>query len=85
MRLPGRAWLEFEVAPNGAGSTIRQTAVFAPHGLAGRLYWWLLSPFHRLIFGGMLAGIARRAERATASEPVRSVTTRSSPCSPRSA
>lgn len=65
MRLPGRAWLEFEVTPrvDGAGSTIRQTASFDPVGLAGRLYWYGVWPLHGLVFRGMLRGIARAAER----------------------
>lgn len=63
MKLPGRAWLEFEVEPRGAsGSTIRQTAVFDPAGLAGLGYWYGIYPLHARIFGGMLRGIARRAE-----------------------
>ena len=61
MKVPGRAWLEFEVTPRPAGSRIRQTAVFDPLGLPGLLYWYLLYPVHRLIFGGMLAGIARES------------------------
>lgn len=63
MRLPGRAWLQFEVtpAPGGAGSTLRQTAIFDPVGLSGRLYWYLLYPVHAMIFTGMLRRIARQA------------------------
>ena len=62
MKLPGRAWLEFEVQPRGAGgSTIRQTAVFDPAGLPGLCYWYGIYPLHARIFGGMLRGIARRA------------------------
>jgi len=63
MKLPGRAWLEFEVEPSHDGALIRQTAVFDPLGLGGLLYWYLLYPFHRLIFDAMLDGIARAAER----------------------
>jgi uncharacterized protein YbjT (DUF2867 family) len=58
MKLPGRAWLEFEVTGNDSTSTIRQTAIFDPVGLFGRLYWYALYPFHQLIFGGMLRRIA---------------------------
>lgn len=58
MKVPGRAWLQFEVSGNDATSTIRQTAVFEPHGLAGLLYWYSLYPVHALIFRGMLRGIA---------------------------
>ncbi|MGQ0615104.1 MAG: DUF2867 domain-containing protein [Planctomycetaceae bacterium] len=42
MRLPGRAWLQFEVEPDGEGSKVRQTAIFDPRGLGGRLTWLLL-------------------------------------------
>ena len=62
MRLPGRAWLQFEVSPkSGYRSEIRQTAIFDPAGLAGLLYWYALYPMHTVIFRGMLAGIAARA------------------------
>jgi hypothetical protein len=61
MRLPGRAWLQFEIEPDGAGSIVRQTAIFDPVGLFGLVYWYGLYPFHRVIFAGMLREIARRA------------------------
>ena len=63
MRLPGRAWLQFEVVPTGAGAHIRQTAIFDPLGLAGLLYWYALYPIHRLVFAGMLRGIAAAVVR----------------------
>lgn len=61
MKVPGRAWLEFEVVPESKGSTIRQTAVFDPRGLSGLLYWYALYPIHQLVFSGMLRGIAEAA------------------------
>jgi hypothetical protein len=65
MKLPGRAWLEFEVEPRaGGGSRIHQSAIFDPLGLSGRLYWYALDPAHVLIFAGMLRRIAARAEAA---------------------
>jgi hypothetical protein len=66
MRLPGRAWLQFEVDPGPGGSTIRQTAMFDPVGLGGLLYWYALLPVHALIFGGMLRRIALRASASSA-------------------
>jgi uncharacterized protein YbjT (DUF2867 family) len=60
MKTPGRIWLQFEVEGDLAGTTLRQTAIFDPHGLAGRAYWYALYPVHYLIFEGML----RRIERA---------------------
>lgn len=59
MRLPGRAWLQFEVRPAANGSEVCQTAIFDPAGLAGLAYWYLLYPLHRLVFAGMLRGITR--------------------------
>lgn len=59
MKLPGRAWLEFEVTGDGSSATIRQTATFDPVGLLGRAYWYALYPLHQLVFGGMLRNIAR--------------------------
>ena len=70
MKVPGRAWLEFEAVPDATGTTIHQTAVFDPVGLAGLLYWYALVPVHGLIFGGMLREIARRAATSP-SEPSR--------------
>jgi hypothetical protein len=61
MKLPGRAWLEFEVRESATGSTVRQTAIFDPVGLLGLAYWHLVFPLHALIFAGMLRAIARRA------------------------
>jgi hypothetical protein len=62
MKLPGRAWLEFEVTADVDGSLIRQTAIFDPVGLGGLMYWYLVYPLHQLVFGGMLRGIAHAAE-----------------------
>ncbi|MEW6320589.1 MAG: SDR family oxidoreductase [Acidobacteriota bacterium] len=64
MRLPGRAWLEFEVTEDGGATEIRQTAIFDPVGWLGNAYWYALFPLHELVFRGMLDGIARAAERA---------------------
>lgn len=61
MRLPGRAWLEFEIVPDGQGAVIRQVATFDPVGLLGLVYWYGIYPLHALVFKGMLAGIAREA------------------------
>ena len=46
MRVPGRAWLQFEVEPRAGGSVVIQTAIFEPAGLLGLLYWDGLRPFH---------------------------------------
>jgi uncharacterized protein YbjT (DUF2867 family) len=58
MKLPGHAWLEFEVTDDSTGSVIRQTALFDPIGLLGRVYWYSVLPLHHFVFPGMLRGIA---------------------------
>ncbi|MEO7192381.1 MAG: SDR family oxidoreductase [Vicinamibacterales bacterium] len=68
-RLPGRGWLEFEVTPGpDRFSKIRQTASFDPRGVLGRMYWYGILPLHGLMFGGMLAQIAKRARRPATSK-----------------
>jgi uncharacterized protein YbjT (DUF2867 family) len=63
MKLPGRAWLQFEVEPISAEeSRVRQTALFDAAGLMGLAYWYVLYPVHALVFRGMLRGIAATAE-----------------------
>ncbi len=61
MKLPGRAWLEFEVEEIPDGSLIRQTAIFDPVGLAGLFYWYGIYPLHKAVFHGMLRGIANES------------------------
>lgn len=63
MRLPGRAWLEMRVEPDGQQARYRQRAVFLPRGLSGHAYWAAVWPFHELVFGGMARNIASAAER----------------------
>jgi len=63
MKLPGRAWLEFEVTEAGSSTQIRQTAIFDPVGLKGQLYWYSLYVPHEFVFNGMLRGIAQAALR----------------------
>ena len=63
MKVPGRAWLEFEVVENEGRSQIRQTAIFDPQGLSGVAYWYTLYPLHQFVFAGMLTGIARAARK----------------------
>ncbi|MET8628946.1 SDR family oxidoreductase [Kitasatospora sp. NPDC004669] len=64
MRLPGLAWLELRVTPDGdGGARYHQRALFHPHGLAGHAYWWSVAPFHALVFDAMARNITERARR----------------------
>jgi uncharacterized protein YbjT (DUF2867 family) len=72
MKLPGRAWLQFEVEPDGDGALVRQTAIFDPYGLFGLAYWYGLFPLHSLIFAGMLRRIGSAATAAVVTPPASS-------------
>jgi len=60
MKLPGEAWLEFQIFPNatGIGGVLRQTAAFRPNGVWGRIYWYSMYPFHVFIFRWLAKGLA---------------------------
>lgn len=59
MKLPGDAWLEFKVIEQNGDNYLRQTATFRPKGLAGRLYWYSVLPFHFFVFNGMAENIIK--------------------------
>lgn len=72
MKTPGEAILEIQVTPGANGITeLRLLSRFMPRGLAGILYWYLLYPFHEMIFGGMLRAIAEKVGRPIVSGPER--------------
>lgn len=61
MKLPGQAWLQFQIVPDRDHCRLIQTALFEPKGLAGVLYWYALYPAHRWIFHQMLEALGRKA------------------------
>ncbi len=62
MKLPGKAWLEFQAEPLPEGKTrLTTSAYFDPRGLFGFLYWYAMWPFHKFIFDGLTDKIAERA------------------------
>jgi hypothetical protein len=60
LRAPGEGWMEWRIEDD----VLQQTAFFAPRGLPGFLYWYLLGPLHRLVFRGLLREMKRRSEGA---------------------
>ena len=55
MKLPGEAWLEFNIINN----RLYQTATFRPKGILGRVYWYAVVPFHHIVFNGMIKNIVK--------------------------
>ncbi|MGF1582907.1 MAG: DUF2867 domain-containing protein [Gemmataceae bacterium] len=66
MKLPGKAMLNFDLAPAEDGNRVNltMTARFRPKGLFGLLYWYAVVPLHEIVFGGMLNGIRKEAEKS---------------------
>ena len=62
MKVPGDAWLQWEVVKEGTLNRLVQTAIFAPRGLFGALYWYVLYPLHARIFSDLARVIATEAE-----------------------
>ncbi|HEY5902332.1 MAG TPA: DUF2867 domain-containing protein [Anaerolineales bacterium] len=63
LKAPGEGWMEWKLAPQEGGRTrLTQTGFFAPRGLPGFLYWYLLYPAHEYVFRGLIQAIARKAE-----------------------
>jgi uncharacterized protein YbjT (DUF2867 family) len=68
MKVPGRAWLEFEVTEKEGVTKVRQTAIFDPVGLFGIVYWYSLFPLHEFVFRGMLRNICKAAVKGANSQ-----------------
>jgi hypothetical protein len=71
MIVPGTAWLEWRIEPTEQGSLLYQRARFVPKGLVGRMYWWVLLPFHAPIFRTMAKRIAETAEHRQHLQPTK--------------
>jgi hypothetical protein len=64
MKVPGRAWLQYEISGDATTSQVVQTAFFEPKGVSGLLYWYALLPLHMLVFRGSIDQLVKRSERA---------------------
>jgi hypothetical protein len=62
MKVPGKAWIEWDILPEGDSSKLIQTAYFAPKGLWGLMYWYILYPIHRVIFSGLVSRLREQIE-----------------------
>jgi uncharacterized protein YbjT (DUF2867 family) len=58
MKVPGEAWLQFKIEEENHVFYLVQTATFRPKGILGRLYWYILVPFHFFIFRKMANALA---------------------------
>ncbi len=59
MKLPGLAWLRFDVDKEEGRNRLSVSAFFQPRGLLGKAYWYLFLPFHFLIFRGLIRQIEK--------------------------
>jgi uncharacterized protein YbjT (DUF2867 family) len=63
MKLPGTAWLDFQLLDDPKGTRLKQTVIFGAHGLTGQLYWAAVQPIHSIIFRNMLRHMGEAARR----------------------
>ena len=61
MKLPGKAWLQFNVDREGDGNRLSVNAYYQPAGVFGEPYWHMFLPFHFLIFHNLIKQIEKRA------------------------
>ena len=60
MKLPGKAWLQYEIISlENNQCNLIQSAFFEPKGLGGLAYWYFLYPIHKIIFSGLIKTINR--------------------------
>jgi hypothetical protein len=60
MRLPGKAWLEFDIEKVKDGNRLSAIAYFQPRGIFGNVYWYIFLPAHRIVFVDLLRQIERK-------------------------
>jgi uncharacterized protein YbjT (DUF2867 family)/uncharacterized protein YndB with AHSA1/START domain len=58
MKVPGEAWLEWTMEPEGDGTRLVQKARFHPRGVWGRVYWYSMLPFHHFIFRRLAVSVS---------------------------
>jgi hypothetical protein len=73
MKVPGRAWLQFEAEPEGEGTRLVQAALFQPKGFFGWAYWYSVYPAHAFIFDQMIDAIADLARKMAREELARGI------------
>lgn len=78
MRMPGEGLLNFVINPMcPAGeecpedTELMLSLYFHPLGLPGRAYWYAVSPFHRIVFMGMLKAMAEKLGKPVLEGPRR--------------
>ena len=58
MKLPGQAWLEFDIQQD----QLVQTAHYLPRGVLGRLYWYVVMPFHHFVFADLARTVVKASQ-----------------------
>lgn len=61
MKLPGRAWLEFNIGKEGNKRRLSVTAYYDTETLFGTIYWYVFLPFHHFIFYRLISEIEKRS------------------------
>jgi uncharacterized protein YbjT (DUF2867 family) len=72
MKIPGEALLDIRIRPIESDLVEMQLlSRFLPKGLFGIVYWYVLFPFHSIVFSGMLRSLARATGKPLIIKPHR--------------
>jgi uncharacterized protein YbjT (DUF2867 family) len=61
MKLPGKAWLEFNIQDEGCRRRLSIIVHYFPHSIPGKIYWYAFLPLHRLLFNNLIKQIEKRS------------------------
>ena len=62
MKLPGKAWLRFNIDPQHHKNRLSVKAFFATQTFLGKIYWYLFLPFHHFIFYDIIHQVEKRSQ-----------------------
>ncbi len=60
MKLPGKAWLEFNIDEEDSLRKLSVTPHYYTKGLLGKIYWYVFLPLHNFIFNDLIKQIEKR-------------------------
>ena len=61
MKLPGKAWLEFNITQENNKQGLNIIAYYHTDNLLGKIYWYACLPFHYFIFHNLIKEIEKRS------------------------
>lgn len=61
MKIPGKAWLEFNIEEEGNRTKLSVIPYYHTRSLFGKIYWFLFLPLHQFIYNDLIKQIEKRS------------------------